>query len=363
MTSRVAAAASQIKNSKEQEEQFYANQNQERREKAVKWVDKEVRRLISELIKLNRKTTFAQLFGVCGNTFEALSGTLLAAKKKGAVQYEGAMLLMGAHDNVVITLIKDTIGDTPLPTPDKSPVKPLNSRTKGFDSEVVGVNEKCASCSKTVYPAERLGAAGKVFHESCFTCLVCKGKLRPADFCCVNGKIYCKPHYTQLFQSKGGYDAMDDSRKQPEKPSSPLSSNSLPVSSPPTSPFIPSPNPTLSNSPTPATPPPPQHSSSLSLSPSPYTPSQNRPTSSSLSSLKNPISLASAISSSIKTNDSPPLDTKAAATQTVLTWKEKEKEAKIAKEKVEKEKMENEKHEKLEKDKKEKDEKEKKNPK
>jgi len=122
---------------------------------------------------------------------------------------------MGAHDNVVITLIKDTISDTPLPTPDKSPVK-QNARTKGFESEVVGVNEKCAACSKTVYPAERLGAAGKVYHESCFTCSSCKGKLRPADFCSVNGKIFCKPHYTQLFQSKGGYDGMDDTPK-PEK--------------------------------------------------------------------------------------------------------------------------------------------------
>lgn len=32
--------------------------------------------------------------------YEALMGTLKAAKKKGVVSFEGQMLLKGAHDNV-----------------------------------------------------------------------------------------------------------------------------------------------------------------------------------------------------------------------------------------------------------------------
>jgi hypothetical protein len=67
---------------------------QERREKAVKWVDKEVRKLIGFLQKMGRSTTFGQLFNATSQEFEALSGTLVAARKKGAVQFEGAMLMM-----------------------------------------------------------------------------------------------------------------------------------------------------------------------------------------------------------------------------------------------------------------------------
>ena len=40
----------------------------------------------------------------CANLFEALVGTLKAAKRKGVVSYEGQMLLQGVSDKVVITL-------------------------------------------------------------------------------------------------------------------------------------------------------------------------------------------------------------------------------------------------------------------
>jgi len=40
------------------------------------------------------------------NQFEALLGTLRAAKKQKIINYQGEMLLQGAHDNVVITLLK-----------------------------------------------------------------------------------------------------------------------------------------------------------------------------------------------------------------------------------------------------------------
>mmetsp|Transcript_15520 Transcript_15520/g.23118 ORF Transcript_15520/g.23118 Transcript_15520/m.23118 type:complete len:87 (+) Transcript_15520:28-288(+) len=38
--------------------------------------------------------------------FEAIVGTLKAAKKRGVVHFEGQMLLKGAHDKVMITLLK-----------------------------------------------------------------------------------------------------------------------------------------------------------------------------------------------------------------------------------------------------------------
>lgn len=90
--------------------------------------------------------------------------------------------------------------------------------------------EVCTSCAKTVYPMERLVANTQVFHSSCFCCKHCNTKLRsgPApsvrvcvscpsspvspslcslgSFAALQGEFYCKPHFQQLFKSKGNYD-------------------------------------------------------------------------------------------------------------------------------------------------------------
>ena len=52
------------------------------------------------------KVTFGKLFhdDRCANIFEALVGTLRAAKKRKVVAYDGELLLQGVHDNVEITL-------------------------------------------------------------------------------------------------------------------------------------------------------------------------------------------------------------------------------------------------------------------
>lgn len=52
------------------------------------------------------KVTFGVLFhdDKCANIFEALVGTLRAAKKRKVVAYDGELLLQGVHDNVEITL-------------------------------------------------------------------------------------------------------------------------------------------------------------------------------------------------------------------------------------------------------------------
>lgn len=53
------------------------------------------------------EVTFGTLFNddQCANIFEALVGTLRAAKKRKVVTYEGELLLQGVHDNVVISLL------------------------------------------------------------------------------------------------------------------------------------------------------------------------------------------------------------------------------------------------------------------
>ncbi|XP_053149948.1 LIM domain and actin-binding protein 1 isoform X1 [Hemicordylus capensis] len=66
--------------------------------------------------------------------------------------------------------------------------------------------ETCVACKKTVYPMERLFANQQVYHISCFRCSYCNSKLTLGTYASLHGNIYCKPHFNQLFKSKGNYD-------------------------------------------------------------------------------------------------------------------------------------------------------------
>lgn len=66
--------------------------------------------------------------------------------------------------------------------------------------------ETCVECQKTVYPMERLLANQQVFHVSCFRCSYCNNKLTLGTYASLHGRIYCKPHFNQLFKAKGNYD-------------------------------------------------------------------------------------------------------------------------------------------------------------
>ncbi|TPX51086.1 hypothetical protein SeMB42_g01036 [Synchytrium endobioticum] len=79
-------------------------------------VDEECRLLVQEIKRLGKsdpkhdgKTTikFGELVmdGRVSNVFEALNGTLRAAKKRKLIDFQGEMLLQGAHNNVDIVLL------------------------------------------------------------------------------------------------------------------------------------------------------------------------------------------------------------------------------------------------------------------
>uniref|UniRef100_A0A8C2CRI0 LIM zinc-binding domain-containing protein n=1 Tax=Cyprinus carpio TaxID=7962 RepID=A0A8C2CRI0_CYPCA len=68
------------------------------------------------------------------------------------------------------------------------------------------VHESCVSCLKTVYPLEKLVANQQIYHKSCFRCTFCSTKLSLGTYASLHGDIYCKPHFSQLFKSKGNYD-------------------------------------------------------------------------------------------------------------------------------------------------------------
>lgn len=56
-----------------------------------------------------------------------------------------------------------------------------------------GETNKCARCTKPVYAAEKISAAGKIYHKLCFNCASCKKMLSSMN-CCDNseGDIFCK---------------------------------------------------------------------------------------------------------------------------------------------------------------------------
>ncbi|XP_021103148.1 LIM domain-containing protein 2 isoform X1 [Heterocephalus glaber] len=78
-------------------------------------------------------------------------------------------------------------------------------RSKSF-SLPAQVKETCTACQKTVYPMERLVADKLIFHNSCFCCKHCHTKLSLGSYAALHGEFYCKPHFQQLFKSKGNYD-------------------------------------------------------------------------------------------------------------------------------------------------------------
>jgi hypothetical protein len=77
-------------------------------------VDKEVEELQHQVKKLGAvgadgkfAVSFGVLYDATQDIFEALGGTLKAAKKRGIVSYSAPILLKGAHDSVMITLLVD----------------------------------------------------------------------------------------------------------------------------------------------------------------------------------------------------------------------------------------------------------------
>ncbi|XP_040285164.1 costars family protein ABRACL [Bufo bufo] len=79
-------------------------------------VDHEVGLLVEEIRRLGTRGNDGKLqvkFGVlfnddkCANLFEALVGTLKAAKRRKILTYDGELLLQGVHDNTDIVLLQD----------------------------------------------------------------------------------------------------------------------------------------------------------------------------------------------------------------------------------------------------------------
>uniref|UniRef100_A0A1J3FBF4 LIM domain-containing protein WLIM2a n=1 Tax=Noccaea caerulescens TaxID=107243 RepID=A0A1J3FBF4_NOCCA len=85
-----------------------------------------------------------------------------------------------------------------------------------------GTQQKCRACEKTVYPMELLSADGVTFHKSCFRCSHCKSTLQLSNYSSMEGVLYCKPHFEQLFKESGSFN------KNFQSPAKPLSDKPTP---------------------------------------------------------------------------------------------------------------------------------------
>ncbi|XP_053413061.1 LIM domain and actin-binding protein 1 isoform X2 [Nycticebus coucang] len=102
--------------------------------------------------------------------------------------------------------VQQPVHPKPLTSDATASSLPENSPPKAVKKFQVPARETCVECQKTVYPMERLLANQQVFHISCFRCSYCNSKLSLGTYASLHGRIYCKPHFNQLFKSKGNYD-------------------------------------------------------------------------------------------------------------------------------------------------------------
>ena len=131
-------------------------------------VDAEVERLKRDIVRLGERNDSGQyevLFGVlfddeeAQQNYEAIVGTIKAAKKKGVVAAKGQMWLKGMHDEVPITLLDADEaggsgggsggGSTASPN---SPTSPKVRQLPGETEQVRSLRDRWQSTTKTYTP-------------------------------------------------------------------------------------------------------------------------------------------------------------------------------------------------------------------
>ncbi|KAK6142836.1 hypothetical protein DH2020_023184 [Rehmannia glutinosa] len=83
-----------------------------------------------------------------------------------------------------------------------------------------GTLDKCKACDKTVYFVDLLSADGATYHKYCFKCSHCKGTLVMSNYSSMDGVLYCKPHFEQLFKESGNFSKNFQNAGKPERENS-----------------------------------------------------------------------------------------------------------------------------------------------
>ncbi|PRP78068.1 LIM-type zinc finger-containing protein, partial [Planoprotostelium fungivorum] len=70
--------------------------------------------------------------------------------------------------------------------------------------------EKCYSCNRTVFATEKITVEEtgqkKIMHKNCLRCKECNQALSLGNYSALEGQFFCKPHFKQLFATKGNYE-------------------------------------------------------------------------------------------------------------------------------------------------------------
>lgn len=77
-----------------------------------------------------------------------------------------------------------------------------------------GTQDKCSACNKTVYPLEKMTMEGESYHKSCFKCAHGGCPLTHSSYAALDGILYCKHHFQQLFMEKGNYQHIKTAHKR-----------------------------------------------------------------------------------------------------------------------------------------------------
>ncbi|RLN17368.1 LIM domain-containing protein WLIM2b-like [Panicum miliaceum] len=116
-------------------------------------------------------------------------------------------------------------------TPEKS--GPELTRTPSKAARMFsGTQDKCATCGKTAYPLEKVTVEEKAYHKSCFKCSHGGCAITPSNYAALEGILYCKHHFSQLFKEKGSYNhlikcaSVKRTEAQPEQPAQPTADSS-----------------------------------------------------------------------------------------------------------------------------------------
>jgi len=97
----------------------------------------------------------------------------------------------------------------------EKPLKKPDAQTDRSSPKIPGAaaTSKCVTCGKTVYDLEMLKACDKIYHKACFRCKKCDGVISLKGFAMIDGDPYCKPHYLEIFKSKGNYSTFSGSNE------------------------------------------------------------------------------------------------------------------------------------------------------
>eukprot|EP01083_Nonionella_stella_P289076 983812_1 len=88
-------------------------------------------------------------------------------------------------------------------------------RTSVSELAQSSVSHECPACNSKVYPSEALVVDKIHYHKKCFKCSHCNQKLTLGSFAKMEGTLFCRNHFKQLFAEHGGsYNKVLESGKQ-----------------------------------------------------------------------------------------------------------------------------------------------------